>query len=99
MPFQDILFVEGLKNIRSKLPDGIFSRISKSYIVNKRHITSMNKRSDYIMDIRISLGEISGSSSGKTVPMILFSGVVAGSLGNKKWPPKGGLRPKETVHR
>ncbi|MBO9634768.1 MAG: response regulator transcription factor, partial [Chitinophagaceae bacterium] len=76
--FQDILYVEGmkdyvtiyltknrklitainLKNIRSKLPGDIFSRISKSYIVNKRHITSMNNRSVYIKDIRIPLGEI-----------------------------------------
>lgn len=76
--FQDILYVEGmkdyvtihltrgrklitainLKNIQTKLPQGTFSRISKSYIVNKRHITSMNSRSVFIRELRLPVGEI-----------------------------------------
>lgn len=46
-----------LKAIQGKLPEEIFSRISKSFIVNKRHITSKNNRCIYLKDIRLPLGE------------------------------------------
>ncbi|NML22631.1 response regulator transcription factor [Pseudoflavitalea sp. G-6-1-2] len=76
--YQDILFVEGLKDyviihlqqgkklitamnvktIHSKLPDSLFRRISKSFIINKRHVTSMDNRNVYINEHALPVGEI-----------------------------------------
>lgn len=47
-----------LKNMHSKLPHSIFSRINKSYVVNHEVITSFDNNSIYINDFEISIGKV-----------------------------------------
>lgn len=46
-----------LKNIHQKLPDTLFLRISKSYIVNHHAITSFDNNSIFIGDTELSIGK------------------------------------------
>jgi len=73
--FDDILFVEGLKDyiiiqmenqrvitrmslkaIYDQLPAGIFFRINKSYIVNKKHIDSFDNNDVFIRNYEVAIG-------------------------------------------
>lgn len=47
-----------LKTIHGKLPEALFRRISKSFIINKRHVTSMDNRTVYIQEHSLPVGEI-----------------------------------------
>ncbi len=46
-----------LKNIHQKLPDSLFLRISKSYIVNHHAITSFDNHSIFIGETEVSIGK------------------------------------------
>lgn len=46
-----------VKTIAAQLPASIFARVSKSYIVNVRHITSFDNELVYIQNIEIPLGQ------------------------------------------
>lgn len=46
-----------VKTIAAQLPASIFARVSKSYIVNVRHITSFDNELVYIQTIEIPLGQ------------------------------------------
>lgn len=73
--FQDILFIEGLKDyvvlyvqdkkiitamniktIHEQLPQHIFARVSKSYIINVQHIASFDNNTIYIGQQEIPIG-------------------------------------------
>ena len=45
-----------LKNIHSQLPDSVFVRVNKSYVVNIQHITSYTHQFVYIGDTEIPIG-------------------------------------------
>lgn len=46
-----------LKTIHSKLPESIFLRVNKSYIVNQNAITSFDNTTVYINEIEIDIGK------------------------------------------
>jgi DNA-binding LytR/AlgR family response regulator len=46
-----------IKTIAAQLPDAIFARVSKSYIVNTLHISSFDNELIYIHDTEIPLGQ------------------------------------------
>ena len=52
--FSDI----NLKNIHQKMPQNIFLRVSKSYIVNTNYVESFDHHSIFIGGYEISLGEV-----------------------------------------
>ena len=45
-----------LKNIHSQLPESVFVRVNKSYVVNTQHITSYTHQFVYIGDTEIPIG-------------------------------------------
>jgi len=45
-----------LKNIHSQLPDSVFVRVNKSYVVNTQHITSYTHQFVYIGETEIPIG-------------------------------------------
>lgn len=52
-----MLTLMSFNDILDKLNDSRFIRVHKSYIVNKAHITTMNKSSIFLNDKRIPIGE------------------------------------------
>lgn len=46
-----------LKNMYSKLPESLFLRVGKSYLINSSRITSFDLHTIYLGDIEIPLGE------------------------------------------
>lgn len=46
-----------MKGIEEQLPDSMFVRVQKSFIVSKEHITSVRKNSVFIEDIEIPVGD------------------------------------------
>ncbi|MDH1603572.1 LytTR family DNA-binding domain-containing protein [Empedobacter sp. GD03739] len=53
---QKLITAMNLKTIHTKLPNTSFYRVSKSYIVNKNHITSFDYNTLYIDDVAIAIG-------------------------------------------
>ncbi|WP_291115508.1 LytR/AlgR family response regulator transcription factor [Empedobacter sp. UBA7248] len=53
---QKLITAMNLKTMHTKLPNTSFYRVSKSYIVNKNHITSFDYNTLYIDDIAIAIG-------------------------------------------
>jgi DNA-binding LytR/AlgR family response regulator len=51
-----VLTAMNIKTIASQLPDKIFTRVSKSFIVNTSHIVSVDAHSVYIKDEEIPIG-------------------------------------------
>jgi DNA-binding LytR/AlgR family response regulator len=47
-----------LKNFHQKIPQEVFLRISKSYIVNKNFIESFDQHSVYLREIELPIGEV-----------------------------------------
>jgi len=45
-----------LKNIHSQLPESVFVRVNKSYVVNTQHITSYTHQFVYIGETEIPIG-------------------------------------------
>ena len=45
-----------LKNIHSQLPESVFVRVNKSYVVNLQHITSYTHQFIYIGETEIPIG-------------------------------------------
>ena len=55
---QKLITAMNLKNIHQKMPQNIFLRVSKSYIVNTNYVESFDHHSIFIGGYEISLGEI-----------------------------------------
>lgn len=55
---QKLLTAMNLKTIHQKLPQQVFLRVSKSYVVNVNHIHSFDHHNIYIGDSEIPLGEV-----------------------------------------
>ncbi len=51
-----VLTAMNIKTINLQLPETIFSRVSKSFIVNTRHISSVDNHSVYIKEEEIPIG-------------------------------------------
>ena len=55
---QKLITAMNLKTMHQKMPQDIFLRVSKSYLVNKDYIESFDNHSIYIGDSEIPLGEV-----------------------------------------
>lgn len=55
---QKLITAMNLKNIHQKMPQNIFLRVSKSYIVNINYVESFDHHSIFIGGYEISLGEV-----------------------------------------
>ena len=55
---QKLLTAMNLKTIHQKMPQDVFLRASKSYLVNKDHVESFDNHSVYIGEAEIPLGEV-----------------------------------------
>jgi DNA-binding LytR/AlgR family response regulator len=55
---QKIITLMTLKDIQSQLPDTVFVRVSKSYIVNIKHISSLENNDIFIDKHEIPIGNI-----------------------------------------
>lgn len=55
---QKVITAMNLKTIHQKLPQHLFLRVSKSYVVNIKYIDSFDHRSIYIGESEIPLGEV-----------------------------------------
>jgi DNA-binding LytR/AlgR family response regulator len=55
---QKLITAMNLKTIHQKLPQHIFLRVSKSYVVNINHIHSFDHHNVYIGDAEIPLGDV-----------------------------------------
>lgn len=55
---QKLITAMNLKTIHQKIPEVIFLRVSKSYVVNMNFIDSFDKHNIYIDDSEIPLGEV-----------------------------------------
>ncbi|SMG15874.1 LytR/AlgR family response regulator transcription factor [Sphingobacterium psychroaquaticum] len=57
-PSEKIITAMNLKSIHQKLPDSLFVRVSKSYIVNVAHVDRFDSQTIFINDTEIPLGEV-----------------------------------------
>lgn len=55
---QKLITAMNLKNINLKLPENLFLRVSKSYVVNLEYIDSFDNHTVYINEAEIPLGEV-----------------------------------------
>jgi len=55
---QKLITAMNLKTIHQKMPQNIFLRVSKSYVVNKNYIESFDHHSIYLDGTEIPLGEV-----------------------------------------
>lgn len=55
---QKIIALIGLKHIQSKLPENTFVRVSKSYVVNIKHISSLDNNDIHIGKHEIPIGNV-----------------------------------------
>lgn len=55
---QKLITAMNLKNIHLKIPDSIFHRVGKSYVVNLNHIVSFDHHTIYLEEDEIPLGEV-----------------------------------------
>lgn len=55
--FQKLITAMNLKTIHLKIPDSIFHRVAKSYVVNLNHIVSFDHHTIYLGEDEIPLGE------------------------------------------
>jgi DNA-binding LytR/AlgR family response regulator len=55
---QKLLTAMNLKTIHQKMPQDVFLRASKSYLVNKDHVESFDNHSVYIGEAEVPLGEV-----------------------------------------
>ncbi len=55
---QKLITAMNLKNMNLKLPEDLFLRVSKSYVVNLEYIDSFDNHTVYINDSEIPLGEV-----------------------------------------
>jgi DNA-binding LytR/AlgR family response regulator len=55
---QKLITAMNLKNIHQKMPQDIFLRVSKSYIVNTNYVESFDHHSIFVGGYEISLGEV-----------------------------------------
>ncbi|WP_298737406.1 response regulator [uncultured Chitinophaga sp.] len=55
---QKLITAMNLKTIHQKLPQQVFLRVSKSYVVNMQHIHSFDHHNIYIGDAEIPLGDV-----------------------------------------
>lgn len=55
---QRLITAMNLKTIHQKVPQNIFLRVSKSYVVNTNHIDSFDNHNIYIGESEITLGEV-----------------------------------------
>ena len=55
---QRLITAMNLKTIHQKLPQHLFLRVSKSYVVNTRYIDSFDHRNIYLSEFEIPLGEV-----------------------------------------
>lgn len=55
---QKLITAMNLKNIHQKMPQNIFLRVSKSYIINTNYVESFDHHSIFIGGYEISLGEV-----------------------------------------
>ena len=57
-PHQKLITAMNLKTIHLKIPDNIFHRVGKSYVVNLNHIVSFDHHTIYLEEDEIPLGEV-----------------------------------------
>jgi DNA-binding LytR/AlgR family response regulator len=57
-PYQKLITAMNLKTIHLKIPDSIFHRVGKSYVVNLNHIVSFDHHTIYLEEDEIPLGEV-----------------------------------------
>lgn len=55
---QKLITAMNLKTIHQKLPQHLFLRVSKSYVVNTKYIDSFDHRIIFLGDVEIPLGEV-----------------------------------------
>jgi DNA-binding LytR/AlgR family response regulator len=55
---QKLITAMNLKTIHQKIPQNMFLRVSKSYVVNKNYIDSFDHNNIYLDDAEIPLGEV-----------------------------------------
>ncbi|WP_436488718.1 LytR/AlgR family response regulator transcription factor [Chitinophaga sp. ARDCPP14] len=55
---QKLITAMNLKTIHQKLPQQLFLRVSKSYVVNSKYIDSFDHRSIFLGDVEIPIGEV-----------------------------------------
>jgi LytS/YehU family sensor histidine kinase len=55
---QKLITAMNLKTIHQKLPQHLFLRVSKSYVVNVKYIDSFDHRNIYLSEFEIPLGEV-----------------------------------------
>ncbi|RZK13206.1 MAG: response regulator transcription factor [Flavobacterium sp.] len=55
---QKLITAMNLKTIHLKIPEGIFHRVGKSYVVNLNYIVSFDHQTIYLEDDEIPLGEV-----------------------------------------
>lgn len=56
--YQKLITAMNLKTIHLKIPDSIFHRVGKSYVVNLNHIVSFDHHTLYLEEDEIPLGEV-----------------------------------------
>lgn len=56
--YQKLITAMNLKTIHLKIPDSIFHRVGKSYVVNLNHIVSFDHHTIYLEEDEIPLGEV-----------------------------------------
>lgn len=56
--YQKLITAMNLKTIHLKIPDSIFQRVGKSYVVNLTHIVSFDHHTIYLEEDEIPLGEV-----------------------------------------
>jgi len=56
--YQKLITAMNLKTIHLKIPDSIFQRVGKSYVVNMKHIVSFDHHTIYLQEDEIPLGEV-----------------------------------------
>lgn len=55
---QKLITAMNLKTIHQKLPQQLFLRVSKSYVVNSKYIDSFDHRNIFLGDVEIPIGEV-----------------------------------------
>ncbi len=56
--YQKLITAMNLKTIHLKIPDSIFHRVGKSFVVNLNHIISFNHHTIYLEEDEIPLGDV-----------------------------------------
>jgi DNA-binding LytR/AlgR family response regulator len=80
---QKIITAMNIKTIFDQLPKSMFARVSKSYVINIKHIHAVDNNTVYIGKNEIAIGN--------AYREVFFNDFVTRKVFSSKSPPKGGL--------